>query len=337
MLILIADDLTGAFDSAAPFAARGMPTVVALHPAALTEALATGAQVVAVTTQSREIAADAAAARVAAVASALPAGVRVFKKVDSRLKGHVAAELAALSPASMLVAPAIPDFGRVVRDGAVTGFGVEVPIPVRDALGDLAARAIVPDTETAKAMEAALAAAPDDALLVGARGLAEALAQRLSGRSPAEAPRPKADRVLMVVGSRDPITLAQVAALRAGGADWRAAPNGRLADLRPVERLTLVQATPGVDRATGADVAQALSAAVHPALTAGAGAVFLTGGATAEAVMQAMGLNTLRLVGEVLPGVPLGLAADGQMVIVKSGGFGGKDTLTRLSAILGGA
>lgn len=334
MLCIIADDLTGAFDAAAPFAGRGLATVVALHPGAVAQALAAGAAVVAVSTRSREIAEDQAAARVAAVAAALPPGAQVFKKIDSRLKGHVAAELAALAPRAMLVAPAIPDFGRVVKDGAVTGFGVDVPIPVTPVLGGLAAQ--VPDTASAEEMRAALAAAPEGALLVGARGLAEALAVRMTGRAAAGAPLPRAGRVLMVVGSRDPITLAQVAALRSQGADWRGAPNGRLDDRRPVQALTLVQATPGPAGATGAEVAQALAAGVHPALTGGTDAIFLTGGATAEAVMQAMGLDVLRLAGEVLPGVPLGHAPDGQAVIVKSGGFGGGDTLTRLAGILGG-
>lgn len=335
MLCIIADDLTGAFDAAAPFAGRGLATVVALHPGAVGQALATGAAVVAVTTQSREIVADRAAAQVAAVAAALPAGVRIFKKIDSRLKGHVAEELVALAPQAMLVAPAIPDFGRVVKDGAVTGFGVDVPIPVASVLGGLAAQ--VPDTASAGDMRAAVAAMPEDALLVGARGLAEALAVRMTGREAAEAPRPRAGRALMVVGSRDPITLAQVEELRVQGADWRAAPNGRLDDRRPVQALTLVQATPGPAEAAGAEVAQALAEGVHPALTQGAEAIFLTGGATAEAVMQAMGLDVLRLAGEVLPGVPLGHAPDGRAVIVKSGGFGGGDTLARLAGILGGA
>ena len=337
MLCIIADDLTGAFDAAAPFAGRGLTVTVALEPAALPEALDQGAEVLAISTQSREIPAAEAAAAVARVAAQLPAGARLFKKVDSRLKGNVAAEVAALAAggAPLLVAPAIPDFGRMVQGGAVTGFGVAEPIPIAAVLGDLAARALLPDTQSAEDLHAALKAAPEGALLVGARGLAEALAVQMTGRAQAVAPQPRARRVLMVVGSRDPITLAQVAALRAQGADWRGAPNGVLAERAPVAGLTLVQALPGATVCSGAEVAQALAGSVHPALTAAAEAIFLTGGATAEAVMRVMGLRVLRLEGEVLPGVPLARAG-AQAVIVKSGGFGGDDTLTRLAAILGG-
>ncbi|WP_395541215.1 four-carbon acid sugar kinase family protein [Neotabrizicola sp. sgz301269] len=342
MLCIIADDLTGAFDAAAPFAGRGVAVAVALEPAALADALVEarsgGVEVLAVSTRSREIAADEASARVAAVAAQLPARTRLFKKVDSRLKGHVAAELAALAAGKvpLLVAPAIPDFGRIVRGGAVTGFGVDAPIPVAAVLGALAAQAEIPDTSSADDLRAALARAPDEALLVGARGLAEALAIAMTGQEMATARQPQAGRALMVVGSRDPITLAQVATLKARGADWRGAPNGRLEDRRPLGALTLVQALPGVTERSGAEVALALAASVHPALTAEAEAIFLTGGATAEAVMQAMGLRVLRLEGEVLPGVPLARAG-GRAVIVKSGGFGGDDTLTRLADLFGGA
>jgi uncharacterized protein YgbK (DUF1537 family) len=344
LLCIIADDLTGALDAAAPFAGRGLSVVVALQPDAMEGALSKGSDVVAVSTQSREVSQDLGAERVAAVAAVLPAGTRVFKKVDSRLKGNVAAELTALSPVSLLVAPAIPDFGRVVRAGAVCGFGVDSAISVAARLGNLAARAHVPDTASASDMQAALAMAPLNALLVGARGLAEALAIQMTARTKAVAPHPRADHTLMVVGSRDPITLAQVAELQARGADLRAAPNGQMDDRRPLAKLTVVQALPGLTKASGDDVAQALATSVHPLLTGAADAIFLTGGATAEAVMRAMSLQLLWLEGEILPGVPVawsdrpgkgGSGAGRRAVILKSGGFGGDDTLIRLADILG--
>ena len=64
-LAVLADDLTGALDAAAPFAARGITTVVALGLDGLDAALASGADVVGVSTDSREIVPDAARAAVA--------------------------------------------------------------------------------------------------------------------------------------------------------------------------------------------------------------------------------------------------------------------------------
>ena len=55
-LAIIADDLTGALDSAAPFAGRGLRAVVALGPDGLEAALASGAAVVAVNTTTAAVA-----------------------------------------------------------------------------------------------------------------------------------------------------------------------------------------------------------------------------------------------------------------------------------------
>ncbi|MEE1544485.1 MAG: four-carbon acid sugar kinase family protein, partial [Alphaproteobacteria bacterium] len=59
---IVADDLTGAFDAAAPFAARGMTTLVATAP----DGLATDGDVVSLTTASRHLPAAEAQAAVKA-------------------------------------------------------------------------------------------------------------------------------------------------------------------------------------------------------------------------------------------------------------------------------
>lgn len=334
-LCIIADDLTGALDAAAPFAERGLSTRVALGAEATAEAAALNPQVMAVSTRSRDGDEAAARAAMAQVLAALPPGVALMKKVDLRLKGHVAAELAVLDPPAMLVAPAIPDFGRITRDGQVRGFGVDQPIPVRDRLGDLAGRATIPDVATRDDMRAALAAAPAGALLVGARGLAEALAIALTGQHDAPPARPPQGRALLVVGSRDPITLAQVA--RAGGAALAAAPLGDLANAESLAEtpFLLVQATPGDTPRAGDAVARALARSVHPHLTRGRRSLLLTGGATAEAVLAEMGVSLLDLRGECLPGLPLAYAGE-RCIIAKSGGFGDEGTLATLLAMFRG-
>ena len=93
---------------------------------------------------------------------------RVQRSAQGRRAGAVEAyldrldaELAALPDRPLLVAPAIPAFGRVVRQGRVEGFGVATPIEIAPLLGARAADALIPDTETEAAMEAALAAAPE--------------------------------------------------------------------------------------------------------------------------------------------------------------------------------
>ncbi len=343
MLAILADDLTGALDSAAPFAARGLHVEVALAATAVGAALGAAAgaapDVLAINLGTRELAPAAAQREVRVALEALPAGTRLFKKVDSRLKGHIAAELDAMSYRAALVAPAIADFGRIVREGCVQGFGVDEPISVAEKLGPHAARATIPDIASQGEMrlwlERADAAGVD--LLVGARGLAEALAEQMSGEAPALVADIPAGPALFVVGSRDPITLAQIEALRRDGdVRYLPAPNGRLADV-PADRcgLTLVQAVPGAVAATAEEVSAALADSVCPDLAGAASTLLLSGGATAEAVLRKMGIIRFRLLGECLPG--LGLAhADGHCIIAKSGGFGQPDTLRQIAGRLRG-
>ncbi len=335
-LAIIADDLTGALDSAAPFAGRGLWVEVALSVEAAPEVAASGADVVVINTASREIAPDQARAAVAAAVAALPQGMRLFKKVDSRLKGHVAAELSALPFTRALAAPAIPAFGRIVRDGAVQGFGVDQPIPVAEILGLAPERVDIPDSLSDDDLAASLAASQAD-LLIGARGLAEALAAQMTGATPQPAPL-AGPRGTLVIGSRDPITLAQVAHLRAAR-DLCVidAPNGEFVS-RECAGIALVQALPGAVEIAGAEVAANLAGGLYPDMTGSGGTLFLTGGATAEAVLGAMGLRRMRLIGECLPGLAVATAA-GLVIVTKSGGFGPEDTLLRVAQLIeeGGA
>ncbi|MBP1806315.1 four-carbon acid sugar kinase family protein [Rubellimicrobium aerolatum] len=339
-LAILADDLTGALDSAAPFAARGCRVEVALWPGATAGACAQGAEVVSVSTRSRELTAEEARAATARAAAALPPGTRIFKKIDSRLKGNIEAELSALAFSRALVVPAIVDFGRVVRNGAVTGFGVDGSIPVAPALGRFAERCTIPDVGSDEEMRAALDGAGGLDLLVGARGLAEALARRETGTREPVAPALAGPRGLFVVGSRDPITLAQVEALRdRAGVLHVAAPNGVFdaqAILAAEADLVLVQAVPGDRALPPAAVAANLARHLPPLVPACCGTLLLTGGATAEAVLAALGIDRLSLLGECLPGLPVGRSGD-LTVVAKSGGFGDAGTLARVADLIGGA
>lgn len=317
LLAIIADDLTGALDAAAPFAGRGLTVEVALSPDAMAEAVASGARVVSVSTRSREVSPNAARDAVTHALAALPPGTRIFKKIDSRMKGNIAAELSALPDGPALAAPAIPDFDRIVRNGCVTGFGVDAPIAIAPLLGRPAA---IPDTVTEEDMRAVVEGA-GDTLLIGARGLALALARHLSGREGEIIPPLPGPRGILVIGSRDPITSAQVAALR--DVAHVAAPNG-IVPVTPPAELTVIQAMPGPSPVPPEDAAMNLATGLRrlpPPDT-----LFLTGGATAEAVLTGLGIRTLRLLGECLPGLPVAHAG-GMTIVAKSGGFGGPDTL----------
>jgi len=114
-IVLIADDLTGAMDSGLQFSKRGCDTLVSTSWQTLPEA-----EVVVVDTDSRDVAASTAYARLRAVARRL-AGRRLFKKVDSTMRGNVGYELRALlevrQPRAAVVAPAFPASGRSTLHG----------------------------------------------------------------------------------------------------------------------------------------------------------------------------------------------------------------------------
>lgn len=334
MLAIVADDLTGALDAAAPFASRGLHTEIALTIKAIPQALREQPQVISINVASREL--DIAGAREATAAAfaQLPPGALLFKKVDSRLKGHIEAELDVTPFRSALMAPAIPDFGRIVKAGHVQGFGVDVPISIAEKLGRHAGRITVPDVATIEEMNNFLLASQAQGvdLLIGARGLAEALANQMTGGAvsrTAEIPRGPG---LFVIGSRDPITLAQIDELRATCKPrYLPAPNGRLSDTNADGSLiTLVQVVPGAVPTNSKDVSRQLAEGVFAALAQSASTLLLSGGATAEAVLEKMGITRFRLVGECMPG--LGLAhADGRCIIAKSGGFGQPGTLREIA------
>src|SRR5437773_1772105 len=92
---LIADDLTGALDAGAGFAAAGLRAVL---PFSGDPADAPEADVVLVNTASREGSAREAGEAVRRAAERLrAAGIeRVYKKMDSVLRGHPGPELAAV-------------------------------------------------------------------------------------------------------------------------------------------------------------------------------------------------------------------------------------------------
>ncbi len=338
LAILIADDLTGSLDSLAPFAALGATSLVAVSADALGEGIAREPDVLAVNLGTRELPPDVARARAAAATHALlsAAGPGTFwiKKIDSRLKGPIAAEVAGmvdiLRPARILLCPAIPELGRVVTQGHLQGHGIAQQIPIAQTVA-LDRPCVFPDAMTDADLDRLATTVTPDTLIAAARGFAAALARRLfPGRDPTECMMPKGP-VGFAIGSRDPVTLAQIDHLRRDpGLRFIFAPDG-MVDATEATGSLVVQATGGRG-ASGHEVATRLARGLirH---TSGLRSLVLSGGETAAAVLDAIGAELLSVEGEVLPGLPLchAIGLPGfPAVITKSGGFGPPDTLFRL-------
>ncbi len=144
LVAIIADDLTGACDAGVQLAAAGYPASAVISPSCLPSALSNNA--LAVNTDSRDLDAGEAAARVRDTAGALlPLQFGYYyKKVDSLLRGSVFAEIAAcmevLRSDYCLLAPAYPDNGRLLVGGEVLvtdagGKTRKIPVNLDEAAG----------------------------------------------------------------------------------------------------------------------------------------------------------------------------------------------------------
>ena len=139
---IIADDLTGALDVAGPFASRGHRTWVVVDEAGCEPSVLQGAEVVSINSASRHLAPGLAAKRIRGISGRLcsPGTEVSIKKIDSTLRGNVAAETLAMMDAAgrpnAILAPAFPAQGRTFVDGVVHVNGVPLSRTgfARDAL-----------------------------------------------------------------------------------------------------------------------------------------------------------------------------------------------------------
>jgi uncharacterized protein YgbK (DUF1537 family) len=170
---VIADDLTGAADCGVQFARAGYRTAIAFGGEPMPPSGEVNAVVV--DTDSRLLSPELARERVLEAGGALK-GVRIsYKKLDSTLRGPVAAELSAALAASgrprAVVAPAFPGAGRTTAGGVQlvhgvpiheTGLAEDPRTPVREGhIPSLLAREGLKDVYTlgGRAVEEALGAA----------------------------------------------------------------------------------------------------------------------------------------------------------------------------------
>jgi uncharacterized protein YgbK (DUF1537 family) len=121
-VLVLADDLSGAAETASVLMSRTTRTELVLAPAA--DVLPAAVDVLVVDLDDRELPPTEASARAVAALLAWPAGTpspRVLAKFDSLLRGGLAARVGVLhTRGGVVVAPALPALRRVVRDGVLT-------------------------------------------------------------------------------------------------------------------------------------------------------------------------------------------------------------------------
>jgi uncharacterized protein YgbK (DUF1537 family) len=355
-LRLVADDLTGALDASAQFSGpeRAIPVFMDPRlPAAPPEEFAVDGA----TREKDGPSAGATAGRLAPIL-ALGPGVLSFKKLDSLLRGHpgleIAATMRAVTARHCLIAPAFPFHGRATRGGlqfllsdgmwsrvgedllaVLRSFGISAQLrkpgePVPEGIS-------LWDAETDEDLRRIVVCGKklhDPVLWCGSGGLAAALSDSASNEIPAA----RLDRPMLgIFGSDHPATGAQLAAcgnmlrLRAcGDAEARSVSERLEKDGVCLVSFELPSglARPEASRRIARETDELMRRIPAPR------SLLVAGGATLRTLCLSLGADHLRVVGQVIPGVPVSLMAggrwDGVQVISKSGAFGDDGLLLRL-------
>jgi uncharacterized protein YgbK (DUF1537 family) len=354
---VVADDLTGALDAAAPFVATTGPLPVFWEM----RSQPPGGSFV-LDSETR----DGSRPRSDWIGGFKGADL-AFKKIDSLLRGGTVEDIAACLESglfeSALIAPAFPAQQRITRGGRQywrAGAGdpwqpVECDlmaalqrrgVPVRGVSSGQAIGGrgfFLCDATTEEELRAIVRAGrhlADPLLWIGTAGLARALAGAPAAIAVTMLPAP----LLLVIGSHHPVTLAQVgrlaahapeaiATIRLGDTDAPAAIAAVAAALEAGRRAALVFALPD---GTGGEVAGPLFDSVLNLAILRLpmpGSLVASGGATLFRLARGLGAASLSVTGEPMPGVARSRLEGGRWpgatVISKSGAFGAPDLLVR--------
>lgn len=307
---VVADDLTGACDSSVPFLAMGS-VGVSLWPPQIDPAW----NCAAISTETRGESAQTSKDRSKEAADTLrKAGVDLlFRKVDTLMRGNVAADIAGtlkVSNQGCVLAPSVPEEGRITIGGhqrwsigdvdliaMLRHAGIKATSgPPADAEQDLV---VVCDASTGDDLQriaANIARANPRPIVAGASGLASRLPAAFGFDKARIREWPPCKRPLAIVGT--PAAMAQARAAQDSGKDVVVLGPGELPK--------------GLDGHDG---------------------ILVTGGETAARIMRWLGGNSIELRGEAQPRVPVGICVggphDGMLIAVKSGSFGTDKTITR--------
>ncbi len=340
-VLTLADDLTGALEVGAKFAASGLSSLVTTRrsiPAGPDQETA----VLVIDTETRHMAPELARERVLELSRAgfnrdIP---YVYKKTDSTLRGNIASEIRGVMEGypdlPLLYVPAYPAMNRTVREGILHVDGVPVnetdfaedPLnAVRTAniprlFSDAGLHSVVSTTP------AELKTSPQTAIYVcdatsesdlevaarkflqtsrfrlaaGPAGFVGHLAPLLDVPRTAPATMPVVKRALVVNGSFNEVSVRQISYARAHGFSSIMA-NGTAAE---AEQPGWVILNHEFDTCEPLVYARRLSRSVCGALREEEfDAVVVFGGDTAYAIVEALGHPEIRPIGEVLEGVPI--------------------------------
>jgi D-threonate/D-erythronate kinase len=293
LVFLVADDLTGACDSTSAFAVHGFQTRVFLKRTAHGN---DSDEVIAIQTGTRDMKPEQAVSSLRQALALRPASTYGFKKIDSVFRGNTLPEILQTLDSwpyqLAILAPAYPATGRYSVDGV---------LHCRDFAGEtnLPVVSSLVDLGLSPGVIPTGLTAP----LTLAKG-----------------------KTVIFVGSTHPVTDRQLRELSAeSGAEEYDVCSDSLS-LSTDEAPLVLRVPCGL--ATTVDVQRAVSVISQTNRIA---CMVMTGGDTAVLVCEALGIESLDILGEYSPGLPIARAEGGSFssctVVLKSGGFGSPSVL----------
>jgi len=321
-LLIIADDLTGALDTAAQFARKGAKTLAAVEPTAAPA----GCSVLSVNLNMRHDNADVVYDKVSALLRQFPDVPYIYIKTDSALRGNLSAAFAAVLSergGPVYFIPAYPKAGRTTVGGwqFIGGVPLEKSVFADDPLNPMKTGSVneilnkshtvgdveIFDCETQERLSEiadGLFKRNNLRITAGCAGFAEILAEYIDFECEPIKYTPADSPVLFLNGSANRVTADQIAY--------------------------------GAERGVDVFYSKNLSILARKAdefVKNGNTNLAIFGGDTAFAVLRALGCGFLRVITEIKTGIPL--CTDGRLMIAtKSGGLGEIDAVTVIDRFL---
>ncbi|MGH3642029.1 MAG: four-carbon acid sugar kinase family protein, partial [Mycobacterium sp.] len=344
-VLVLADDVSGAAEAAAGFIGRGSGVEVLLRDGVASR------PVTVIDLHTRRLS-DNDAEKSVAQALSSARDVRVIIKIDSLLRGHVAATVraAVATGRPVVIAAGNPALGRTVKGGVVLVDGVPLaqtdlwraesvlpPHSIADAAGHAPGVRIV-DVASEADLDHVVAGETSETILIGTAALTAAIARTMP-RGLATSSTAASSRTVMVVGTADSGTSAQlrelesagVAVARVDSADLLA---GRAAGPGAREAIAIAIAIEGAVAPENAHRLVHALADVAADIIDESTALVLTGGETARAVLDRLGVSRMEPIAEIHRGAIASVTPDGRIVVTRPGSFGDRRSLATIASYL---
>jgi 4-hydroxythreonine-4-phosphate dehydrogenase len=342
-VLVLADDVSGAAEAAAAFIGRGRGIEVHLRDGLPSQ------PVTVIDLHTRRLT-DGEAEKAVAQSLSAADGLRVIIKIDSLLRGHVQATVraAAATGRPVIIAAGNPALGRTVVAGAVLVDGIPLaqtglwgaesaapPATIAAAIGDAPGVRIV-DIATDVDLDHVVAESTPETILIGTGALTAAVARTMPPE-PAEHSTATAARTVMVVGTADAGVSAQLRELESEGFSVVRIDPGELLAGRAVipagqEAVAIVIDGP-VAPENAHHLVHALAQVAAEVIDESTHLV-LTGGETARAVLDLLGVARMAPVAEIHPGAIASVASGGRLVVTRPGSFGDHRSLATIATYL---